>query len=78
MRRCAAWWLGGLAVIVRLGTAISVVAQLPANLPCYPQGVFSHHWRWVGGVGSGLGEGDTPSGKAYRLGLNILVYGLSH
>ena len=41
-------------------------------------GVLGHHWRWVDGVGSGLGEGDTPSGKAYRLGLNILVYGLSH
>jgi len=42
------------------------------------RGVLGHHWRWVSGVGSGLGEGDTPSGKAYRLGLNILVYGLSH
>lgn len=42
------------------------------------RGVLGHHWRWVGGTGSGLGEGDTPSGKAYRLGLNILIYGLSH
>ena len=42
------------------------------------RGLLGHHWRWVGGTGSGLGEGDTPSGKAYRLGLNILVYGLSH
>jgi hypothetical protein len=42
------------------------------------RGVLGHYWRWQGGVGSGLGEGDTPSGKAYRLGLNILVYSLSH
>lgn len=42
------------------------------------RGILGHHWRWVGGTGSGLGEGDTPSGKAYRLGLNILIYGLSH
>lgn len=42
------------------------------------RGILGHHWRWVGGTGSGLGEGDTPSGKAYRLGLNVLVYGLSH
>jgi hypothetical protein len=42
------------------------------------RGVLGHHWRWISGVGSGLGEGDSPSGKAYRLGLNILVYGLSH
>jgi hypothetical protein len=42
------------------------------------RGILGHHWRWVNGTGSGLGEGDTPSGKAYRLGLNILVYGLSH
>lgn len=42
------------------------------------RGLLGHHWRWVGGTGSGLGEGDSPSGKAYRLGLNILVYGLSH
>jgi hypothetical protein len=42
------------------------------------RGMLGHHWRWVGGTGSGLGESDTPSGKAYRLGLNILIYGLSH
>jgi hypothetical protein len=42
------------------------------------RGILGHHWRWVGGTGSGLGEGNSPSGKAYRLGLNILVYGLSH
>jgi hypothetical protein len=42
------------------------------------RGILGHHWRWVGGTGSGLGEGDSPSGKAYRLGLNTLVYALSH
>jgi hypothetical protein len=42
------------------------------------RGILGHHWRWKGGPGSGLGEGDSPSGKAYRLGLNILLYGLSH
>jgi hypothetical protein len=42
------------------------------------RGILGHHWRWVDGAGSGLGEGDSPSGKAYRLGLNILVYSLSH
>jgi len=42
------------------------------------RGILGHHWRWVEGGGSGLGEGGSASGKAYRLGLNILVYGLSH
>jgi hypothetical protein len=42
------------------------------------RGILGHHWRWVGGTGSGLGDDESPSGKAYRLGLNILVYGLSH
>lgn len=41
-------------------------------------GALGHRWRWVDGVGSGLGEGGSSTGKAYRLGLNILVYGLSH
>jgi len=36
-----------------------------------------HQWRWVGnGLGSGLGSGDEAT--AYQLGLNYLVYGLSH
>ena len=42
------------------------------------RGVLGHNWRWVNGVGSGLGEGGSASGNAYRLGLNILVYSLSH
>jgi hypothetical protein len=42
------------------------------------RGALGHYWRWVSGTGSGLGEGDSPSGQAYRLGLNILVYSLSH
>jgi hypothetical protein len=35
-------------------------------------GALGHRWRWVDGVGSGLGEGESSTGKAYRLGLNIL------
>ena len=42
------------------------------------RGVMGHHWRHVSGLGSGLGSGESLSGKAYRLGLNVLVYGLSH
>ena len=42
------------------------------------RGILGHHWRWEDGTGSGLGDGESPGGKAYRLGLNILVYGLSH
>jgi len=33
-----------------------------------------HRWRWAGGMGSGLGENSI----AYKLGLNYLIYGLSH
>jgi hypothetical protein len=42
------------------------------------RGLLGHHWRHISGLGSGLGAGESPSGKAYRLGLNIFVYGLSH
>ena len=42
------------------------------------RGILGHHWRWVAGSGGRPWEGNTPSGKAYRLGLNILGYGLSH
>lgn len=40
--------------------------------------ILGHHRRWMCGIGSGIGEGDTLSGKAHRVGLNVLVYGLSH
>jgi hypothetical protein len=42
------------------------------------RGILGHYWRHVDGLGSGLGEGQSRSGMAYRLGLNYFVYGLSH
>jgi hypothetical protein len=41
------------------------------------RGILGHHWRWKDGAGSGLGDGGSLSGEAYRLGLNILMYSLS-
>jgi hypothetical protein len=42
------------------------------------RGILGHYWRHTGDLGSGLGEGQSHSGKAYRLGLNYFVYGFSH
>jgi len=36
----------------------------------------SQMWRYAGGLGSGLGTGSTA--LAYKLGLNYVIYGLSH
>ena len=39
----------------------------------------AHRWRWSGGLGSGLGDGEGGLvSTAYKLGLNYFIYGLSH